>query len=164
MVEMNADRIESIYTFWLHWPPLELFWALIMLLVLYMEPAMIGVFLRGVAKGLKSDVLEEKAMTIMKLGFSQMFIQMAYMILALCGTSEVLLTVLRFVYMIGMGFFIGQLVYTAMACFSVPGIVVAQLGDQYHELLEKEETPAAREEEVDEDEEEVGAPAKGGRR
>jgi len=165
MLEMNAERAESLYTFWLHWPPLELPWALFMIMVFYLEPAMVGVFLRGVARGLKSDELEAKALSIMRMGFSQLYVQLTFMMVAMCGTSEVLLTVLRAIYVIGMGFFIGQLVYTAIVCFKVPGIVMAQLGDQAQELLEKEDEPARRDDEEeyeDEDEEEVRAAAKAG--
>ena len=136
-----------------------------MIMVFYLEPAMVGVFLRGVARGLKSDELEAKALSIMRMGFSQLYVQLTFMMVAMCGTSEVLLTVLRAIYVIGMGFFIGQLVYTAIVCFKVPGIVMAQLGDQAQELLEKEDEPARRDDEEeyeDEDEEEVRAAAKAG--
>jgi hypothetical protein len=159
LVEMNSERIESIYTFWLHVPMLELYWALLLNMMFFLEPAMVGVFLRAVAKGIKSDDLEEKAMRIMKMGFSQLYVQLAFMLVALCGTSAVLLMVLRFVYAIGMGFFIGQLIYTAVVCFTVPGIVLNQLGDQAQELLEKEDEPVTKQEE-EEEEEEDERPAK----
>ncbi len=162
LIEMNAERIESIYTFWLNIPMLELYWALILNLMFYLEPAMIGVFLRAVAKGIRSDDLEEKAMRIMKMGFSQLYVQLAFMLIALCGTSSVLLMVLRFIYAIGMGFFIGQLIYTAVVCFTVPSIVLDQLGDQAQELLEKEDEPVAKKEE-DEDDEDDDRPAKVGK-
>jgi hypothetical protein len=98
-----------------------------------------------VAKGLKSYELEERALTAMKLAFSQIYVQIAWMLLALCGTSEVLLIVLRFIYMIGMGFFIGQMIYTILMLFSVRSVVYQQLGDEAQRLLEEED-------EVDEDE------------
>jgi hypothetical protein len=157
MISMNAERIESIYTFWLHWPFLEIFWTLLLNLLFYLEPAMIAVFLRAVAKGLKSDVLEAKAMKLMRLAFSQLYIQLAWMLMALCGTSEVLLTVLRVVYTIGVGFFIGQLVYTIIVLFTVPSVVYAQLGDEAERLLaqveEEDETAVADEAEEEEEDE-----------
>jgi hypothetical protein len=127
---MNASRMESVYTFWLRWPILEMYWALLMTILFYLEPAMVAVFLRAVAKGLRSDVLEEKAMAAMQFAFSQIFVQMAWMLLALCGTSEVLLIVMRIIYMIGMGFFIGQMIYTVLVLLSVRSVVFQQLGDE----------------------------------
>jgi hypothetical protein len=164
MVSMNASRIESIYTFWLRWPILEMYWALLVTILFYLEPAIIAVFVRAVALGLKADILEEKAMSAMKLAFSQIFIQSAWMLLALCGTSEVLLTVLRIIYMIGMGFFVGQMIYTILLLFSVRSVVYQQLGDEAERLLEEEadkstsrtsgEEQEEEEEDEDEDEEE----------
>jgi hypothetical protein len=157
MISMNAGRLESIYTLWLHWPILEISWALLLTLMFYLEPAMIGVFLRACGKALKSDELEARAMTIMNLGFSQLYIQVAWVMLAMCGTSEVLLTVLRVVYTIGMGFFIGQLIYTIFALFTVRGIVYVQLGDEAEALLtriEEEEETQTHEDDEEEDEQE----------
>lgn len=157
MISMNVDRLESLYTFWLKLPVLEMFWTLLMTLMFYLEPALIGVFLRAVGKGIKSEVLENKAMTIMKLGFSQLYVQMCFILVALCGTSEVLLSVLRVLYVIGMCFFIGQLVYTGMVCLSVNSIVYKQLGDQADELLAddyEDKLKASKGEEEDEEEEE----------
>ena len=160
LISLNAGRMESIYTFWLRWPILEVYWALLMTIMFCLEPAMIAVFVRSVARGLKSAVLEEKAMTAMKLAFSQIFVQIAWMLLALCGTSEVLLTVMRIVYMIGMGFFIGQLIYTILVLFTVRGVVFEQLGDEAERLLSEdqgegdEDTSRSADEEEEEDEEE----------
>jgi hypothetical protein len=118
---------------------------------------MIGVFLRACGKALKSEDLEARAMTVMNLGFSQLYIQIAWIMLALCGTSEVLLTVLRVVYTIGMGFFIGQLIYTIFVLFTVRGVVFTQLGDEAEEILsrvEAEEETQTHEDDEEEDEEE----------
>jgi hypothetical protein len=158
LISLNAGRMESLYTFWLHWPVLEVYWALLMTIMFYLEPAMIAVFIRAVAKGLNSVVLEEKAMTAMKLAFSQIFVQIAWTLLALCGTSEVLLTVMRIIYMIGMGFFIGQLIYTVLVLFTVRGVVFEQLGDEAERLLSEDQgdddTRVADEEEEEDEEEE----------
>jgi hypothetical protein len=147
MIEMNTDRLESLFIFWCGAPVIEVWWAIIMNMTYYLEPAMIAVFLSSCAAGLKSDELQGKAMTLMKLGFSQMFIQLAWTMAALCGTSAVLLIVLRIVYLIGMGFFIGQMLYLMATLFTVTGVVEEQLGDEANQ-------PRVQDDEDDEDEEE----------
>jgi hypothetical protein len=63
--------------------------------------------------------------------------------------------------MIGMGFFVGQMIYTIFLLLSVRSVVYQQLGDEAERLLNEEaaESPSRasgeeQEEEDDEDEEE----------
>jgi hypothetical protein len=130
MLEMNADRTESLVSFWLRVPFLEVFLAILLTLVHYLEPAMIATFVHTVGMGVKSEELEAKGMSAMMLAFSQLFIQTAWLMASLCGTSVVLLWALRGLYVVGAGFFVYQLVCTIGALLSVSGVVEAQLGDE----------------------------------
>jgi hypothetical protein len=129
MLEMNADRSESLVSFWLKVPFLEVFLAILLTLAHYLEPAMIATFVHTAGMGLKSEELEGRGMKAMMLGYSQLFIQTAWLMASLCGTSVVLLWALRFMYIVGAGFFAYQLLCTIGALLSVSGVVEEQLGD-----------------------------------
>jgi hypothetical protein len=154
MMEMNAERVETIGTFWMRWPMLEYPWAIIMTILLYLEPAMIAVFLNSVSMGIKSHTLEKRSNAAMQLGFSQIFIQVVWLMAALCGTSIVLLWVLRFVYAIGVFFFLYQLTLTVIGLFGVPGQVEVALGDEDFDEDEDEDEEEREEEDEEEEEDE----------
>jgi hypothetical protein len=60
------------------------------------------------------------------------------------------------VYVIGVGFFIGQMIYIIRVCLSVRSVVFEQLGDEAEQLLseEAEESTAGEEDEEEEEEQE----------
>jgi len=130
MLEMNAERGESLVAFWSKSPLMEVYLAILLTILNYLEPALIASFLHSVGKGVKSEELEGNALKAMKLGFSQVFIQVAWLMAAVCGTSVVLLWTLRFVYTVGAGFFIYQLFFTIMTLIGVKPVVEDQLGDE----------------------------------
>jgi hypothetical protein len=115
----------------------------------YFEPVLIAVFLRACAISMKLLDLDETAQSLMKLGLGQCFIQVAWILCAICGTSQVLLIVLRILYALGVGFFLLQTGWLIFTLLSVPGLVEQQLGDDAATVGEEEE-----EDEEDENEEE----------
>jgi hypothetical protein len=146
LVQMNAERVDSLYTMWLRLPALETTLALFLTVIHYLEPALIATFIRTVGLGTKSDDLEGRGLTLMKLSYGQLYAQIAWMMACLCGTSVVLLWVLRFLYFICVFFFAYQMLLTIVTLFTVPRVVVEQLGDQPG-------SAGAMEDEGDEDEE-----------
>ncbi|HYV37121.1 MAG TPA: hypothetical protein VE988_15550 [Gemmataceae bacterium] len=151
MVEMNADRIESIFTFWLSYPVLEAIAGVLVMVTNYLGPAVIATLVHSVAMSIKSEKLEAEALITMKLGYSQLFIQLAWYMMAMCGGSLVLLWLLRITYAIGAAFFVYQLILTITALIRVAPVVEEQLGDEAATAgLEQEE----EDDEDDEDEDE----------
>jgi hypothetical protein len=65
----------------------------------------------------------------MTIGLAQVFAQLAYQMLSITGSSDVLQWVLRAVYMIGAGFFIGQMVWYAKFFFGMPGRIEKELSE-----------------------------------
>jgi uncharacterized membrane protein len=151
MLEMNAERNESLVSFWLKVPFLEVFLAILLTLVHYLEPAMIATFVHNAGKSLKSEELEATGLKAMMLGYSQLFIQTAWLMASLCGTSVVLLWALRLLYVVGAGFFVYQLMCTITALLSVSGVVEEQLGDEAAKAPrgEEEEDQGPEDEEED---------------
>jgi hypothetical protein len=157
MIEMNQERMESLLNFWSPVPALDVMIAIVVVFLQYFETVMIAVFIRACGLSMRVDEVEKAGFSLIQLGLGQCFIQLAWLMCANCGTSIVLLVVLRVVYMLGVGFFVGQLIWTIVVLFSMPGVVEKQLGDEA--LLEDEEEEPEEEEEeepakkaVDEDE------------
>ena len=91
LISMNAERVESLYTFFLRWPAFESYVAILLTTLHYLEPALIATFINTIGIGTKHILVEEKGKTLMKLGYSQLFAQAAWMMACLCGTSIVLM-------------------------------------------------------------------------
>jgi DNA-directed RNA polymerase subunit RPC12/RpoP len=152
MVEMNQERMESLLNFWSPVPALDMIIAVLVLFLQYFEPVLIAVFIRACALAMKVKDLDKTAQSLMRMGLGQCFIQLAWLLCSLCGTSQVLLILLRVVYALGFGFFVGQMIWMIIVLFSMPAVVEEQLGD---EAFEQED-----EDEEDEEEEEEEATAK----
>jgi hypothetical protein len=133
MTEMNTDRYETLTTFWLKSPVLEVNLVAIVTFLHYLEPALIATFIHAVGKSVKSEQLEASGLTAMMLGFSQIFIQTVWLMASWCGTSMVLIWVLRFVYTLGAAFFVYQLIYTITLLFGIRGVIEEQLGEEGQE-------------------------------
>ena len=158
MSEMNSDRSESILTFWMKQPVLEVYGAILMTALLYLEPAMIATFLTAVGKSVRSADLEAKGSTAMTIGYSQLFIQTAWIMAAVCGSSSVLLWLIKVIYTLGTAFFFYQLYITILALISVAPVVEEQLGEEgatpkTDEEQDEKEDEDEEEEEEDDDEE-----------
>jgi hypothetical protein len=111
LLSANEERIFPLHMLWGPPPYLQILLSVFILAVSYGELIMFPLFLRAVGKSLKSERLEESALTLTRLGLSQIFVQVAYQMMAMTGSSDVLGWVLRTVYAVGLGFFIGQLTY-----------------------------------------------------
>jgi hypothetical protein len=129
MLEMNAERCETLLTTWLRSPLLEVYASILMTFLLFLEPALIATFIYAVSKSIKSDELEGSSLIAVKLAFAQIFIQVAWLMTSLCGSTVVLLWSLRAIYVLGFCFFVGQLVFTTILLFKVAPTVEEQLGD-----------------------------------
>jgi hypothetical protein len=151
---MNQERMETALNFWSPVPALDVIISIMVLFLQYFEPVLIAIFLRGCAISMKLPDLDETAQSLMKLGLGQCFIQVAWILCAICGTSQVLLIVLRILYALGVGFFLLQMGWLIFTLLSVPGLVEQQLGDDAATVGEEEDEEDEEEEEEDEDEDE----------
>jgi hypothetical protein len=111
MLDANMQRTDPLHVFWSGAPVVEVLMAILIQLLGYADLILFPVFLRGVTISLKGERLDETCMSLVMLALGQVFIQIAFPLLAVTGTSEVLLWVLRVVYVLGMCFFLGQLIW-----------------------------------------------------
>jgi hypothetical protein len=114
MLEANTDRVDPIHVSWSGAPIVEIFFALLFWLALLAQPVLIASFLRAVARSLKMESLEQTATGLIRLGAGTAFAWMAYLLLMGSGTSDVLLLVLRAVYLFTTVFFLGELIWLTL--------------------------------------------------
>jgi hypothetical protein len=162
MVTMNQERLESLLNFWSPVPALDIPIAVVVTFLFYLEPVMIAVFIRGCALSMKVNELEQTSHSLIQMGLGVAFINLSWLLCANCGTSVVLLGVLRVLYLLGIGFFTGQLCWTIVVLLGMPAVVEDLLGDDAAKLdeeeEEEEEEPRAKkrkDEDEEEEEEEV---------
>jgi hypothetical protein len=151
MLEMNAERSESLIGIWLKAPTIEVYLATLLTLLHYLEPALIATFIHSIGMAVKSEELEGNGLKAMKLSFSQLFIQATWLMASVCGTSVVLLWTLRFIYTVAVGFFAYQLIFTITTLLSIGAIVEEQLGDEAAQPRGAEGEDEDEEPEEDED-------------
>lgn len=114
--DFNMERRVPLHVFWSGMPMLEVFLSLMFILIRYLEPIFIGIYIRSCAKAMKDQYMEQNAIGYQKLGFGLLYIVVCYFILSLAGTSPVLVKVLRIIYALWFGFLVGFIVRTALVC------------------------------------------------
>jgi hypothetical protein len=117
----------------------------------FFEMVVLAVFLRSIALAMHHEKLEPIADGMIRLSLGTAFIHLSYTMLMIAGGSDVLTMFLRLLYLLGLGFLIGQLIWFAMAVLQVPPLIEKELDES------EEAAVAVRgkglEEEEDEDEE-----------
>jgi hypothetical protein len=145
MNEANIERSLPLHLFWCNLPYLEAFFALVIHLAALAEPILCCVFIRSIGLAVKDDeVLEPRAHAILLIGFGQAFIFLAYFMMSITGTSEVLRLVLIVAYILWRCFFLLFLIHFALLCWTGR--------ERLAYLIEGAEAEAGDEEEDEEDE------------
>jgi len=107
MGDINIDRQTPLLVFWCFSPFWDMTFVVILLILLYLEPILMGLFLWSVGISIRELDLEEAGLGLAKIGFGVLFTMLAYLIVGAAGTSEVLITVLRVVFILWVGFTAG---------------------------------------------------------
>ena len=140
MTQANIDRIVPLHVFW----SFSGFWSeiltLIVLFSLYLEHILLGVFLWSVGISMRETDLEKGGLNLAGLGFGVFFIMLAFQIMSICGTSAVLVLVLRIIYLLWVGFsalwIVRFLQVLLLARDTFDRLI---FGEEYAEELEEEE-------------------------
>jgi hypothetical protein len=140
------DRITPLNVFWSALPVLEYILALLIWGALCVYPLLLAVFLRAVALSMRNEDLEQKAQGMVRMSLGVTYALLAYLMVSVTGTSDVLQWVLRVVYALWAGFFMGMLAVFAITHLQVPALI--------DEELDESEAGKGRDEEDEEDEEE----------
>ena len=98
--EYNMERAVPYFMLWSLSPFWESLLAMFLQFVQYLEPVMGAVFIWSCASTLKAKPVEEKGNGVAANGLSQYSIWLLYLLIALCGTTPVLVSVLRVLYIL----------------------------------------------------------------
>ncbi len=126
----NQDRSVSLPVFFASAPYLDYTLTLFFWGAYCLQPILIAVFLRTIALAMRDQQLDETAQGMIRLGLGQSYALLAFLMMTVVGTSEVLMWVLRAVYALWAGFFIGMLAWYATMCLRVPSLIEKELGDE----------------------------------
>jgi hypothetical protein len=130
MAYANEERGTPLHLLWSGAPYLQVLLTTFIIFLSYAELVLFPAFLRAVALFVKSDKLQENAISLIKLALSQVFMQVAYQLLAMTGTSDVLLWILKIMYCLAVGFFIGQLAWYVFVLFQSRVLIQETLEQQ----------------------------------
>src|SRR5262249_50178854 len=87
-------------------------------------------FLRAIALSMKNDDLETTSRGMIKLALSQVFLQLVYLMVANTGTSDVLVGVLRTLYIMAQCFMLWQLIWFIVVSTRVPALIDKELDEE----------------------------------
>lgn len=109
--EGNIERIFPLHIYWTGAPFWEMFLTFFLQFLFYLPAGLIAVWMWSAAKHLKDDIQEEKSSALSQGAFGTYFILFTYMCLTVVGTSEVMVLILRIVYLLWSGFFLGYAIW-----------------------------------------------------
>jgi phage FluMu protein Com len=107
MVSGNIERSLPTHVFWTTYPFLIEILTQIVLFLQYLEPILVGVFLWTCGVSMKEDDMEKAGLGISGIGFGLYFLLMCYHVVSCCGTSDVLIGLLRVLYGLWVAFSFG---------------------------------------------------------
>ncbi len=100
-------NMERVFPYFLLWSPAP-FWESVLSLFLqfagYLEPIVGCIFIWSCATILKDERVKERASGVTSTGLGQYYAYLAYVMIALCGTTPVLVWVLRILYILWYSF------------------------------------------------------------
>jgi hypothetical protein len=144
MKDSNIDRILPLHLLWSGNPYLQVLITVFVILCSFAELALFPLFMRAIAQTVKSDKLEQKTLSFIQLAVSQIFMQLAYQLLAMAGTSDVMIAyILPAVYWLAFGFFIWQLVWYVLLLLEARTVIQTALRRQERELRRDAEAEAS---------------------
>jgi hypothetical protein len=127
MLSANFVRIEPLHSLWMHIPMLEMIFSIVVMLLAGFEPILCCAFLRAVAVSLRNEILEKKAIGLMRLGTGSLFFFLSYQLCSMAGTSTVLVGLLRVLYFLGSGFWLGFLFWFIIVLFQCRNVIAEEL-------------------------------------
>ncbi len=171
LIDANIDRSEPLSIALTALPFLDYTLSFVVLFIYFLEPVVLGMLLRAVGMSMKNEEQEAVGSGMIRLGLGVAFIYLGYTTVMITGSSEVLLWLLRVVYILGVTFFMGQLAWFAVEVMKVPPRIKGELdvtetgaGPGADEDEDDEDDEDEDEDEEDEDEEEERRPARRRRR
>ena len=130
MTTANVGRLLPLHVYWSDAPFWEIFAALLIQMLFYAPPVLFSLFLRGAGLSLRDEKLPGLANGIIVLALGTAFALVAYYLLSLTGTSEVMGWVMRAVYGLWVAFLLGELLWYAHVLHQSREIIAAKLAEE----------------------------------
>jgi len=130
MTVANIERLLPLHVSWSDSPFWEMFVALLIQMLYFAEPVLFCLFLRAAALSIKDEKLQALANGLIVLALGTAFAILAYYLLSVTGTSEVMGWVMRSVYALWVGFFLGQLIWYAVILHRGRQTIAAKLAEE----------------------------------
>lgn len=127
LIDGNLEREVPLPVLLSPLPMLDYLLSLVVLGTFFLEPVVIGIFVRSIALSMRDEKLQERGDGMIRLGLGSAFVWLSYMMIMVTGSSDVLLWLLRLVYLLGLGFFLGQLAWFAYAVQQTPPMIQKEM-------------------------------------
>ena len=128
--EYNMERVYPIFMLWSASPFWESLLSIFLQFVWYLQPILMAVFVWNCARVLKADRLEEQAGGVAANGFAQLFLWLALLMISVCGTTPVLVAVLRVLYVLWYSALMMFIVRSALLVWSCRDALDARLNPE----------------------------------
>ncbi len=125
--EYNMERVYPFFMLWSGSPFWESLLAIFLQFVYFLQPIVGVIFIWSCANSLKAERVEDNAAGVTQLGFGQYFIWLCYLMISLCGTTPVLVDVLRGLYIVWYGFLMMFIVRYALLTWRCRDMLFARL-------------------------------------
>jgi hypothetical protein len=129
MVDANTEREVPLAVALSSLPFLDYTLSFVVLLTFFAEPLLLAIFLRSIALSMRGEELEKTSSGMIRLAVGQAFIWLAYIMVMICGSSDMLLWLLRVVYLLAASFFLGQLGWFAVEVAKAPPQIQKELDE-----------------------------------
>jgi hypothetical protein len=114
LVEYNIERVFPYEVLWSGSPFWEMFLTLFLEFFLALQPTIFAMFVWSVGRAIKDSRVEENASSVTQLGFGQFFILFSFHMMSVCGTTPVLINVVRVLYVLWWAFLLMFIVRSAL--------------------------------------------------
>ncbi len=128
--EYNMERVYPFFMLWSPSPFWEAILAIFLQFVYYLQPIIVCTFIWSCASTLKADRLEQQAAGVSASGFAQYFAWLAFLMIALCGTTPVLVATLRVLYIVWYSALLMFIVRHALVIWSCRDVIATRLNPE----------------------------------
>lgn len=125
--EYNMERVYPFFMLWSGSPFWESLLAIVLQFLYFLQPIVGAIFLWSCATMLKASRVEENGASVTVNGLGQYFIWLSFLMIALCGTTPVLVTVLRVLYILWYGFLMMFIVRYALLTWRCRDLLYSRL-------------------------------------
>jgi hypothetical protein len=125
--EYNMERVYPFFMLWSPTPFWESILAIVLQFTLFLQPIVGVIFIWSCATTLKASRVEENAAGVCVTGLGQYYIWLSYLMIALCGTTPVLVGVLRVLYILWYSFLMMFIVRYALLTWRCRDLLYSRL-------------------------------------